>query len=276
LIAAAAPQAASAIVGQVPPAAPEGHRPEPSLSRQEQVSILNDALAAFDRGTAASRQSPEEAAADFAEAADGFQRLVNAGVRNGRLYYNLGNSRLRGGQIGRAIAAYRRAERWIPDDARLKENLHYARSLRREDIAERGERAVLRTVFFWHYDTPLRLRFMVGLAAYVLFWACLTGRALWPRTVWRYPLVVSLVFWLTLGTSVAVESVDSARHREGVVVADEVVVRKGNGEGFEPQFEQSLGEGVEFELLEQRGDWLRIRLPDGQEGWIRSREAELI
>jgi len=75
---------------------------------------------------------------------------------------------------------------------------------------------------------------------------------------------------------VGVESIESARAREGVVVADEVVVRKGNGDGFEPQFEQSIGEGVEFELLERRGDWLRVRLPDGQEGWIRAREAELI
>ncbi len=53
-------------------------------------------------------------------------------------------------------------------------------------------------------------------------------------------------------------------------------MRKGNGEGFEPQFEQPLYEGVEFAVIERRNEWIHIRLPDNKAGWIRRRKAELI
>jgi len=52
-------------------------------------------------------------------------------------------------------------------------------------------------------------------------------------------------------------------------------VRKGNGEGYAPQFEQPLHEGVEFTILEQRGGWMHIELTDGNSGWVRQREVEL-
>ncbi len=246
------------------------------LSTQEQVGLLNDALRAFDRGTQLSRQSPVQAKEAFCEAAALFEQLVDAGVQNGRLYYNLGNARLRCGQTGLAIAAYRRAERFIPNDARLKENLRYARSLSPYDIRESGERTLVRTILFWHYDTSLRQRFLAGLVAYVLFWSCTIGRTWWRRREWRYPIGVLLLTWVTLSVSVWSDWRSAASPGEGVIVANDVVVRKGNGTGYEPQFEQTLSEGIEFDILEQRNDWLHIRLADGKGGWIRTRDAELI
>ncbi len=246
------------------------------LSRQECISLLNDGLQAYDRGTSLAQTSPGEAAAAFAEAADAFQRIADSGVRNGRLYYNLGNARLKNGQLGQAIANYLRARQLMPTDPRLRENLAYARSLCAYDIPERTERALTRTLFFWHYETPLRWRIVIGLAAYALFWLWLLVRTLTARLPQRYPAAVSLLIWVTLGASAVIDLRRSALPREGVVAADELVVRKGNGEGYAPQFEQPLTDGVEFELLEQRDDWLHIRLPDGQEGWIPRRGAELI
>lgn len=246
------------------------------LPKQELVGLLNEASKAFDQGTAVAKQSPQEATKAFAEAAAKFQRIVDAGVRNGRLYYNLGNARLKCGQRGLAIANYLRARKLIPGDARLEENLAYARSLCRYSIPESGRRAVTRTIFFWHYDTPLPLRFGVGISVYVLFWICLMGRTLVGRVRWVYPAVVCLVVWVTLAVSVGVDLNEAATQRDGVIAANDVVVRKGNGLDYAPQFEQTLSEGVEFEVLEERGSWLHVRLADGQDGWIQLKEAELI
>ena len=152
-----------------------------ALSRQEQVALLSEGLQAFDRGSELVAHDPSEAARSYQAAAAAFQRLVDAGVVNGKLYYNLGNARLKCGQLGQAIAHYRRAEKLIPTDARLSENLDYARSLCRYNIPERTERAVARTLLFWHYDTPLKARFVAGLGAYALFWVLLIARMLWPR-----------------------------------------------------------------------------------------------
>ena len=246
------------------------------LSKQDRVSLVNDGLRAYDRGTELAKTSPADAAAAFREAAEAFQGIVDSGVHNGRLYYNLGNARLRCGQLGQAIANYLRARRLIPADARLKENLGYARSLCPYDIPERTERALVRTLFFWHYETSLRLRSVAGLIAYVVFWVLLIGRTFAIRFARRYLAGLCLLIWITLGASVVIDCQAASAPGEGVVTADEVVVRKGNGQGYDPQFEQPLTDGVEFELLERRDEWLHIRLPDGQEGWIPLAAVELI
>ena len=85
-----------------------------------------------------------------------------------------------------------------------------------------------------------------------------------------------LAIWLVLGCSAAVGMVQQATAMEGVLTANDVIVRKGNGEGFEPQFKQALHEGIEFRMLERRNDWLLIELPDGKSGWIRANQAEII
>lgn len=246
------------------------------LSQVQLASLLDDGLAAFDRGAALAKRSPQEARTAFCEAADQFQQIVDAGLENGQLYYNLGNARLKCGQTGLAIADYLRARKLTPGDARLKENLAYARSLCRYNIPDSGRRAAARTIFFWHYDTPLRTRLLAGLTAYLLFWLCMIARMLVRRIRWTYPAAACLVIWVTLGISVGLDLRHQAAHHEGVIIANDVVVRKGNAVDYDPQFEQTLSEGVEFEVVEQRGSWLHVRLADGNEGWIQHNQAEII
>lgn len=247
-----------------------------SLALEQQVEILNQGLRAFDEGAALRQPNPSQAARHFQEAQAKFQLLVDSGVKNGKLYYNLGNACLESGQLGRAILNYRRAQELIPDDPRLAANLRYARSLRRTQIAESGEQAFWRTLFFWHFGSSTQYRFVLALVAYVALWSLLIARTFWPRLRWRYAVVPVLIACIMLGASVAVSLLQQQSSRGGVVMVDNVTVRKGNGEGFEPQFKEQLHEGVEFEVVESRADWLHIRLPDGQTGWIRGREAEMI
>ena len=62
----------------------------------------------------------------------------------------------------------------------------------------------------------------------------------------------------------------------GVIVAEEVVVRKGNGESYTPQLPQPLHAGTEFVVREARGSWLAIELDNGTSGWIRRDSAALL
>ena len=230
----------------------------------------------FDRGVERSRTDPAAAREIFSDAAERFQILIDGGIQNGKLYYNLANACLEAGQLGRAILNYRRAQRLLPGDGRIEHNLTYARSLRQDQIQATGQRAFLRTLFFWHYNTALRTRYVLAVALYLAFWLLLIARTFVPRLPWRYVLLPVLLIWLALGISVATQSLHESTEREGVLTASEVVVRKGNGRGFEPQFKQPLHEGAEFLIIEQRHDWLNIQLPDGKTGWIPESDAELI
>jgi hypothetical protein len=246
------------------------------LTPAQQAQVLAEASAAFDRGANQRGTDASAASAAYRAAAEKFQLLVDAGVRNGQLYYDLGNAYLECGELGRAIASYRRAAVLIPGDGRLDHNLRYARTLRRNQFDEAGGRAFLHTLFFWHYDTALRSRFLVGLGVYVLFWLLLIVWRLSRRAAWRNAALPVLVVVLALGVSVAADALLGTRQRGGVIVANDVVVRKGNGEGYAPQFKQRLYEGVEFVIREQHGDWWHIELPDGKAGWVRADQAEPI
>ena len=246
------------------------------LTPQQRREVLAEAQQAYDRGVEILRSRPDEAAEQFRLAAARFQMLVDDGVANGRLYYNLGNAYLQAGEVGRAILQYRRAERFIAGDDRLEGNLRYARSLRRDQIAPSGERALADALLSWHHTTSATTRMWVFAVAYVLFWLLLISWIFRRAGLWRYVAGGCAVLWIACGASLAVELTSIGENLDGVILRDEVIVRKGNGEGFAPQFEQPLHEGVEFSVMEKRGDWLSIELPDGKTGWIPAAAAGLI
>jgi tetratricopeptide (TPR) repeat protein len=246
------------------------------LTDQQQIAILSEAQQEYDQGIALRRSNPERARQAFAESAARFRQLIDSGIRNGGLYFNLANAYLQAGDLGRAILHYREAERFMPGDARLEHNLEYARSLRADQLTPSGERALMNTLLAWHRDTPRSVRFSVALAAWLAFWFASFALLFRPAGVWRWLAAMTAVIWLIAGASIAADLAVGDGAREGVLIADEVVVRKGNGLGFEPQFEQPLSSGVEFEVLDERGGWLHIELVNGKTGWIAADQAGLI
>lgn len=236
---------------------------------------LDAALADFDAAQRIQSDNPDRARQLFRSAA---QRMegVAAGVVNGRLEYNLGNACLQAGDLGRAILHYRRAERLIPGDPYLEDNLRLARERRITDIKASQQSALLRSVFFLHYGTTTAARAKLALGAFAALWVLLTVRTFVAR---RWLVVTAIVCGLasaSLFTSVQVDRWTDANTPPGVLLAPDVAVYKGPGEGYQRQFVQPLQAGVEFTLRERRGGWWRIELPDGQSGWIEAATAELV
>jgi uncharacterized protein YgiM (DUF1202 family) len=85
---------------------------------------------------------------------------------------------------------------------------------------------------------------------------------------------VFLVFCFLI--SVVLEVNNQAHRISGVITADEVVARQGDGQSYSPSFKDPLHAGTEFDLLERRYGWLHIKLSDKSEGWIPESGADLI
>ena len=219
---------------------------------------------------------PEAAADYYRKAILHYERLVASGVRNGKLYYNIGNAWFRLDDMGRAILNYRRASLYNPMDPNLGQNLQFARSRRVNRIESQQRDRVFKTLFFIHYDVPTRVRFGIFLGSFILLWgaaiAAVFYRRGWVRTVIISLAVVCVIFIVSL----VAEKVTMTRDPAGVVIAPEVTARKGDGETYQPSFTAPLYSGTEFILLEQRTDWWYIELEDGARSWIPSWGGELV
>jgi len=76
--------------------------------------------------------------------------------------------------------------------------------------------------------------------------------------------------------SLAIDARAAATLRDGVVVATEVIARKGDSETYEPSFKEPLHAGTEFRVREERAGWLQGELGDGRTCWLPEKAVERV
>ncbi len=248
-----------------------------SLSKAKIADLYSQAKELFREANEVAVTAPEQAKDLYQKSAMRFERIIReGGVKNGKLYYNLGNVYFRMKDIGRAIVNYRRAEQYMPNDPNLRQNLDYARKKRLDEIEEKQETRVLKTLFFWHYDFSTKIRVVAFTACFILLWIFAAVRifANKPFLVWFIAATAFLSF--LLAGSLVAEEITLRKSRPGVIISPEVVARKGNSETYEPSFKDPLHSGTEFTLLEDRGNWYHVELPDSRTCWLPSKDVELV
>ena len=245
------------------------------LTSEQQSAILVEAQTAYDSAVQLQTSDPVASKDLFRRAANRYQLLVDDGIENGKLWYDLGNAQLQSNEIGEAIAAYRSSQRYMPSDRRLQTNLEYARTLVTNNMASKDTTSILKRLAFWHESLPTQLRLGLGIIFWFACWSIVSVRLF--RSVPGFKtLSISLgCIALALGISVGIDISDQYQNH-GVLTAKEVIVRKGNGVNYAPLFQEPMNEGVEFEILGRRSDWLHIKLQNGSTGWIQKDDAQIV
>lgn len=220
----------------------------------------------FDSAQSAFEQA--RTADDFRKSAAAFEQLADSGMRCGAVYYNLGNAYMRAGERGRAIAAYRQAQPFMPSDPRLEANLAYAQGI------ENGgtRRPLAEHVLFWQNWISYHAKARIGLFCGAITLLLAVVAIFHPRHL-RAATIGALAVTLLVAVSVAYDWHRFDHVERGVIVTPDTVARKGNMQTYEPAFTEPLPEGTEFRITDRRGSWLRIRLPEGGEGWIEQADA---
>jgi TPR repeat protein len=239
-----------------------------SLFRVEAGADIETASALFKKGN----QSYEEG--KFEQAIEEYEEILNLGIRDFRVFYNLGNAHFRQKQLGKAILNYRRALALRPRDEDAQANLSYIKLYTLDKIEEQkinplstmlhsflnlwsvDEFAVLTSVFY-------TLSMLFGIL--MLF----RGPKRYLRLGFVAVLVLMVIFGSSLLAKIYYESVD-----HGVVIAPQVQIRSGPGDDYVLQV--TGHEGLEFQLDGESEGWYRISLPNGIRGWIPGDAAEII
>jgi len=252
--------------------------PVQSAMPKEQVYSLFNQANQFFREANAATDDADKARNLYDKAILNYEKIINnAGIKNSKLYYNLGNAYFLKEDIGRAILNYRRAQRLDRADTNIQKNLAFARSRRIDKVEVKTEKRILETLFFWHYDFSIKTKFLIACILFAI--VCISGIfMLWRRRSAGIIAAAVICGILTVSflASVVVEARSRANTICGVITADQIVARQGDGPNYPESFKAPLHAGTEFDLLEQRPGWFHIMLSDNSEGWIPDNAAELI
>lgn len=204
----------------------------------------------------------------YAEAAAGYDKLVQSGKVSAALYFNLGNALFKAGQTGRAILNYRLAERHAPRDPDLRANLQFARN----HVNAGGPP-----------DSTTWRRWLDNLA--LDEWGALFGAGVWIwgglltlgqcRPAWRaalrgYVLAAGLLSVL-LALCLGLEIRGQLTTRSAVVIADEAVARYGPLDESQSAF--VLRDGAEVIILDVKGGWLQVGDARNRTGWMKQEQV---
>lgn len=209
---------------------------------------------------------------NYQEAARLYNELSTTGSVSGHIYYDLGNSYFRLGDLGRSILNYERARILIPRDADLAFNLGYARDRVRDAVEPPGR--PLGSIFFWLESITLNELFILFAIINALLFTVLILR-LTIRREWIFTLMVTmLVIWLIASLSLGVKWYQEAGDNRAVIVATETKVSAGPDVRDTELFKLHAGTIVLTERKEN--GWVLIRISDEKRGWLPRSAIEYI
>lgn len=247
-------------------------------NREFRIEDLFKQANQFFREANTTTNDPEKAQKLYEKAILNYEKIISDGqIKNSKLYYNLGNAYFLKDDIGRAILNYRRAQKLEKADTNIQKNLAFARSRRIDTVDVRTEKRILETLFFWHYDFSIETKFLVTCICFAI--VCISATVmLWrgKSAPWVVTAVICGLLTASFLSSVVVEIQSRANTICGVITAQQVVARQGDGPNYPESFKDPLHAGTEFDLLERRTGWSHIMLSDDSDGWIRDNAADLI
>jgi len=226
------------------------------------------ATALFQKGNASYE------AGNFDQAVEQYQKIVNLGIKNSKVFYNLGNAYFRKNQLGKAILNYRKALALEPRDEDSMANLAFAKLFTLDKIEQQKIDPLSNLVHWfvnlWSTDELTILASLSYCLSIVLGILILFGRSKKPLLLGlTIMLFIFVVFSSTFATKLHFNST-----MNGVLVAPQAEVRSGPGGDYTLQF--TGHEGLEFQINEQAEGWYRISLPNGVKGWIPKDAVEII
>jgi tetratricopeptide (TPR) repeat protein len=210
------------------------------------------------------------AAGKFSNAAKAYDTILNSGAVSVNLLFNDGNAQFKSGNLGRAIAAYRRAAVLAPRDADIRANLDFARN--------QVQGATVRRSWWESWLGSLSLNEWTALAAAAFWLAFLLFAAVQLRPAWKQVLraparglALAAVFFCA---GLAATATNHFSNSVAVVVLPDAVTRSGPFDDAQNAF--AVHDGAELAVLDQRNGWVQVSDGSGRSGWLKSSQVEVL
>ena len=208
---------------------------------------------------------------DIDKAIELYESLIFQGEKSAAIFYNLGNSYLKKGFIGKAILNYERAKIVIPRDSALNFNLEYTRGkMKQEDISYKTnlfEESLLRNARSLSFNENV---VFILILLFFIFILILFG--LYFNSLRMLSNIMAFIFLVVIVFALVPARYKYFNNNFGAIIVDELIDAR-----YEPDEASNihfpLYEGNKVFFLRKAGEWIKVKRPDGKIGWIKSKAA---
>ena len=213
---------------------------------------------------------------DFEGARRAYLQVVDSGVQDARLFYNLGNANFKSGRLGEAILWYERANHLSPRDEDIVANLRFAHQVKKDkDVPADGNVVSLFLTDAFFYPTLSELSLLLALGWIGLF--SLLGWRVWfhrTQALWLGALSVCALLTAGGGAWLSFRVYHQSSEVSAIALAEVVTARSGPGVNQTEVF--IMHEGTKVRVVRRESDWILVRLQNGLGGWVRADQVEPI
>jgi tetratricopeptide (TPR) repeat protein len=236
-----------------------------SISNGESVRIFNEGNSEYQK-------------ANYLSAEKLYRSILDSGMDNGILYYNLGNTCFKQKHLGEAIFYWEKARQLLPTDQEIQDNLELARLMLVDRIE--APQSPLPIQFLARMSGILtitqdqRLAIILFILLNILFYIYLRIKN--PRTAFRVfmsCMVIGFLF-IIFACSLTWKIYNREYHKEGIVIEQKVDVRSGPGQENITVF--TIHEGIKVRIHESNNGWQQISLPNGWSGWMPQKDLRIL
>jgi tetratricopeptide (TPR) repeat protein len=206
----------------------------------------------------------------FADAANAYEKILASGTTSPNLLFNYGNAEFKSGNLGKAIAALRRAELLAPRDSEIRANLAFVRN--------QVQGATVRESFWQNWLGNLSLNEWTVFAA-IAFWLTfllLVAKQIRPALAGKLKSATWIFAAVTIfsGTILGVQAASHFSRQTAVVISAAATARSGPFDDAQNAF--TARDGAELSILDRRDDWVQVADGSGKTGWLQNKQVEIL
>lgn len=213
----------------------------------------------------------------FLDAGRMYEAVWTSGVRNADLAIDAGNAYLLGGDTGRAVLSFLRADHLRPEDPAVRSGLAEARARVQTVIQPSARAKGAGWLLAWRSRVPRHVVFGGFIVLYACAWLYAAGRHVVRRSLPAWPGIAAGAVATVLIALLTLDRTTTSGVARGVVVSEGVTARNGpSAVVYQPTFTTPLQPGVELEILQERDGWFNVKLLDGRQTWLPGHAVERV
>ncbi len=207
----------------------------------------------------------------YDEAIEGYTRIINKGITNPDVYYNLGNAYVKTGDAGRAILNYERSLELEPGNDDVAYNLSLVRKqISTDETSDSGN--LLSRIITLNQSADV-MSFFYAMAFLALSLRALSSKDEFKKKLVKLSSAFALITIFFTGIA-AIQIYNQESTNYAIVISEKAPVYEvpmGKGEAI-----ASINIGAKVTVLDEDSNWLKISTTNGLVGWLQSETTGLI